>query len=217
VPVDAATVAGLARLGTTTVYEAAGRTGLVDLPFQQVGPGRAIAGSARTVSCGQGDNLMVHATIPHVRDGEVLIVAMPEPQPVGIVGDLLVTQLLARGVAGLVLNGAVRDVGTLRHLDLPIWAPFVRARGATRTTAALCAPVAIGGATVATGDVVVADADGVVAVGAGRAGEVLHAAEDRARREDDKRARFAQGVTSFDLYDLGDTWPQLMDADSEAP
>jgi len=210
VPVAPATVAALVRMGAATVYEAAGRTGLIDLPFHQIGPAGAVAGPARTVACGQGDNLMVHAAIPALREGEVLVVAMPDPQPVALVGDLLVTQMLARGAAGLVLNGAVRDVAALRQLGLPIWTSFVRVRGAERQVVGrVGGPVDIGGATVTTGDIVVADADGVVVVDATRVGQVLEAAEDRERGEHDKRAQFEEGVMSFELYRLAERWPEL--------
>lgn len=209
-PVDPATVAALGRLGSATVYEAASREGLVDLSFQTIVPGAGIAGPARTVSCGQGDNLMVHAAVPQLREGEVLVVAMPESQPVALVGDLLVTQLLTRGAAGLVLNGSVRDVAALRELGLPIWTPYVRVRGARRQVVGTVGePIRLGGAEIATGDVIVADADGVVVVAAGRSEEIRSAAEDREQRERDKRAQFQAGVTSFDLYGLADEWPQL--------
>lgn len=209
-PLDAADLSALARMGCATVYEAAGREGLVDLPFLQLHSGTTIAGPARTVRCGQGDNLMVHAAIPALEPGEVLVVAMPQPRPVALVGDLLVTQMAARGAAGLVLNGAVRDVATLRAMELPVWAPFVRVRGATRAAVgAVGDPVEIGGTTVATGDVVVADADGVVVVGAARVGEVRRRAAAREEQEQDKRAQFQRGVTSFDLYGLDAAHPAL--------
>lgn len=214
--VDAATLDALARLGTATVYEACGRDGLIDLPLHSVVPGAAVAGPARTVSCGQGDNLMVHAAIPHLGVGEVLVVAMPEPEPVALAGDLLITQMIAHGAAGLVLNGAVRDSAALRRLGLPTWAPFVRVRGSQRRAAGTIGdPVEIGGTTVRNGDVIVADADGAVAVPADRVAEVLGTARERARDEQDKQAQFEEGVTSFELYGLDRDWPQLAARDRD--
>src|SRR5438034_5760838 len=72
----------LARYGVATVYEAAGRTGLIDIPLIQLIPGSRVAGPARTVRCGQGDNLMVHAVLDQVQPGEVLVLTMPVPEPV---------------------------------------------------------------------------------------------------------------------------------------
>ena len=100
----------LARLGTATVYEAAGRKGLVDLDLHRIVPGSRAAGPARPILCGQADNLMVHAAIAHANPGDVLVLTMPLPRPVALVGDLLATQAKARGVAGLLIDGSVRDV-----------------------------------------------------------------------------------------------------------
>src|SRR6266700_2710369 len=82
----------LARHGVATVYEAAGRTGLIDIPLVQLIAGSRVAGWARTVRCGQGDNLMVHAVMEQVQPGEILILTMPEPEPVALIGELLATR-----------------------------------------------------------------------------------------------------------------------------
>ena len=89
--------AELARLGSATVYEASGRRGLVDLDLEQLIPGSRACGPARTVRCGQGDNLMVHAAMARTEPGDVLVLTMPEPEPVALIGDLLVTQARERG------------------------------------------------------------------------------------------------------------------------
>ncbi|HEU4971056.1 MAG TPA: 4-carboxy-4-hydroxy-2-oxoadipate aldolase/oxaloacetate decarboxylase, partial [Gaiellaceae bacterium] len=99
----------LARLGVATVHEAQGKTGLVDLPLVQVVPGSRVAGPARTALCGNGDNLMVHAAVAHAGPGDVLVLTMPDPTPVAVVGDLLATQALDQGVAAMLVDAAVRD------------------------------------------------------------------------------------------------------------
>ena len=105
------------------------------------------AGPARTVRCGQGDNLMVHAAIAGCEPGDILVLTMPEPAPVALLGDLLATQAKARGVAALLVDAAVRDLEELRELGLPIWARWVRVRGATKpAVGALDEPVEVGGA-----------------------------------------------------------------------
>jgi Aldolase/RraA len=109
----------LARYGVATVYEAAGRTGLIDIPLLQLIPGSRVAGRARTVRCGQGDNLMVHAVMEQVQPGEILILTMPEPEPVALIGELLATQALARQVAGILVDASVRDTEELQALGLP--------------------------------------------------------------------------------------------------
>jgi 4-hydroxy-4-methyl-2-oxoglutarate aldolase len=109
----------LSELGVATIYEASGREGLLDLPLIQLLPGSRVAGPARTVLCGQDDNLMVHAAIEHILPGEVLILTMPEPAPVALVGELLATQAKVRGAAAILVDAAIRDVEELESLDCP--------------------------------------------------------------------------------------------------
>jgi len=195
--------AELARLGTATVHEAAGRAAVVDVPLHQVVPGSRAAGPARTVRCGQGDNLMVHAAIAEALPGEVLVLTMPEPSPVALVGDLLATQAKGRGVAAVLVDAAVRDLDELRELGLPIWTRYVRVRGAGKSVpGAIGEKVEVGGATIRQGDVVVLDADGAVVVEHERVDNVLAAARERAERERDKRAKLQAGELSYDLDGL---------------
>lgn len=193
----------LAALGSATVHEAAARSPVVDLELIQVVPGSRAAGPARTVRCGQGDNLMVHAAIAEAEPGEVLVLTMPEPAPVALVGELLATQARERGVAALLVDAAVRDVDELRELGLPIWARYVRVRGAEKqVVGSIGEPVDVAGATIRQGDAVVLDADGAVVVERERVSEVLAAAQARAGREDEKRAKLRAGELSYDLDGL---------------
>ena len=193
----------LARLGSATVYEAAGREGLVDLTFEQVIPASRSAGPARTVLCGQGDNLMVPAVIERIEPGDVVVVTMPEPEPVAVIGELLATQAERRGAAALLVDASVRDVEDLRELGLPVWARWVRIGGATKdAVGALDEPVEVGGAEIRPGDAVVLDADGVAVVLQERVEEVLEASRERALREQDKRAKLSGGALSYDLDGL---------------
>jgi 4-hydroxy-4-methyl-2-oxoglutarate aldolase len=195
--------AELAELGTATVHEAAGRAPLVDVPLIRVVTGSRAAGPARTVRCGQNDNLMVHAAVAEARAGEVLVLTMPEPAPVALVGELLATQAQARGVAALLVDAAVRDFDELRELGLPIWARYVRVRGAEKSVpGAIGEPVEVGGTTIRQGDAVVLDADGAVVVEQERVEEVLVAARARAEREREKRAKLRAGALSYDLDGL---------------
>lgn len=195
--------AELAQLGVATVHEAQGKTGLVDLPLVQVVPGSRAAGPALTALCGNGDNLMAHAAVAHAKPGDVLVLTMPDPSPVALIGDLLATQALDQGVAAILVDGAVRDVDELRALGLPIWARYVRAQGATKEKIGeLDTPLVVGGARVGPGDVVVLDADGAVIVGVDRVDEVVTAAREREARESELRARYATGERSYDVNDL---------------
>jgi 4-hydroxy-4-methyl-2-oxoglutarate aldolase len=193
----------LARFGVATVHEAQGKTGLVDIPLVQVVPGSRAAGRARTALCANGDNLMVHAAVAHAEPGDVLVLTMPDPTPVAMVGDLLATQALDQGVVAILVDGAVRDVEELRELGLPVWARYIRAQGAAKDQVGeLDTPVVVGGTRIERGDVVVLDADGAVVVAAGRVDDVVIAAREREAHEHELRARYAAGERSYDVNDL---------------
>lgn len=193
----------LNELGVATVYEASGREGLMDIPLMQLIPGSRAAGPARTVLCGQDDNLMVHAAIEHIQPGDVVILTMPEPAPVALVGELLATQIKVRGAAAILVDAAVRDVEELVKLGLPVWARFIRVKGATKTQVGeLNVTVTVGGAKISPSDFVILDADGGVCVRQARAAEVLKAAEARFEKEARLREKLAAGERSYDLHGL---------------
>ena len=193
----------LASLGSATVYEAGGRRGYVEADLIQVVPGSRAAGPARTVRCGQDDNLMVHAAMAEVQPGEVLVLTMPEPRPVALIGELLATQAKAHGAAALLVDASVRDLEDLVELGLPIWARWIRVRGATKDAPGVIGePVIVGGAEIRQGDAIVLDVDGVAVVESERAEEVLEAARERAEKERVKRAKLERGALSYDLDGL---------------
>jgi 4-hydroxy-4-methyl-2-oxoglutarate aldolase len=176
----------LARLGVATVYEASGQQGLVNLPLHQIIGGSRAAGPARTVLCGQDDNLAVHRV-------------MAEAQP----GELLVIQAQVKRVAALLIDAAVRDVNELERIGLPVWARFIRAAGATKTAAGeINQPITVGGALIEPGDLVVLDDDGAVVVSGARIEEVLAAAREREAKETALREKLLQGEITYDLFGL---------------
>ncbi len=196
-------VSRLSELGVATVYEASGREGLIDIPLFQIIPNSRVAGFARTVLCGQDDNLMVHAVIEQIQPGEILVLTMPEPAPVALIGELLATQVKVKGAAGILVDASVRDVSELIELGLPIWSHFIRVRGATKTIIGeLNVPVTVGGTQIASGDVVVMDADGAVCVKRERVDDVLKASEERLEKEATLRKKLLAGQISYDLHGL---------------
>lgn len=193
----------LAELGSATVYEAGGRRGYIDADLIQIVPGSRACGPARTVRCGQDDNLMVHAAMAAVQAGEVLVLTMPEPRPVALVGDLLATQARAQGAAAILVDASVRDREELAEMGLPIWARWVRVKGAGKNgVGSIGDPVTVGGATIRNGDVLVLDADGVAVVESERVSEVLEASRQRLERERVKREKLQAGALSYDLDGL---------------
>ncbi|MFC4496966.1 4-carboxy-4-hydroxy-2-oxoadipate aldolase/oxaloacetate decarboxylase [Streptomyces ovatisporus] len=201
-PTDAA-LAELADAGVATVYEAYGRRGLLDTDWTPLTPGRRTAGPARIAFCGQGDNRAVHEVMPYLRPGEVLVLTMPDPEPVALFGDLLATQAAACGAAAVLVNAAVRDSADLARLDFGTWTRWRRARGATKSErGSVNVPVEIGGTRVEPGDVIVLDDDGVTAVAAADVAETVRAVRGRVAKEDGLRRRWAAGEFSYDAYGM---------------
>jgi 4-hydroxy-4-methyl-2-oxoglutarate aldolase len=206
-------VAGLGEAGVATVHEAGGAV-LLDPGIRPLQQGRRIAGSAVTVSCAPGDNIMVHAAVEVIEPGDVLVVATTAPSTHGMFGELLATSVMAKGCVGVVVDSGVRDVSDLRDMGLPVWCRAIHASGTTKATpGSVNVPLVCGGAAVAPGDVVVADDDGVAIVERGRAGEVLEAARLRLEREEEARRRLAAGELGVDFYgfrerleDMGVRW-----------
>ena len=193
----------LADLGSATVYEAGGRGRYVDADLIQILPASRVAGPARTVLCGQDDNLMVHAVMAAVQPGEIIVLTMPEPRPVALVGDLLATQAKAHGAAAILVDASVRDLNELAELDLPIWARWVRVKGAGKNIrGSIGEPLTVGGATINQGDILILDADGVAVIEPERVTEVLDASREREQRERVKRLKLQAGELSYDLDGL---------------
>ncbi|GAA0447558.1 4-carboxy-4-hydroxy-2-oxoadipate aldolase/oxaloacetate decarboxylase [Paractinoplanes deccanensis] len=197
------TIAALRDAGVAAVHEAAGRIGLLGPAIQARQEGAAIGGSAITVSCHPGDNLMIHAAVEMCRAGDVLVVTTTSPSTDGMFGDLLATSLMARGVVGLVTDAGVRDIATLRAMGFPVWSRAVHAQGTVKASpGSVNVPVVAAGQIVHPGDVIVADDDGVLALPIARGPAVVAAARRRLDSEAAKREKLASGTLGVDLYKL---------------
>jgi len=203
ISIDRATCDELARLGTATVYEANGRTGLLDLDLEQLIPGTRAAGPARIAACAQDDNWAVHKVMSVLQPGEVLVLTMPEPAPVALVGDLLLTQAKVHGAVGVLVNAATRDVDEVKELGLPVWTRWRRVRGAAKAEpGAVDVPVRVGEQLIRPGDIVIMDADGAVVVPLDEVPQALQAARARVQKEAATRERLQTGELSYDLHGL---------------
>lgn len=201
--VPASAVEELAAAGVATVYEAYGRRGLLDAEWTPLQPGRSTAGPARIARCGQGDNRAVHEVMTYLRPGEVLVLTMPQPEPVALFGDLLATQAAACGAAAVLVDAAVRDSADLARLEYGVWTRWRRARGATKEArGSVNVPVTVGGTRIAPGDMVVLDDDGVTAVAAADVQPAVEAVRQRIAKEDGLRERWAAGEFSYDAYGM---------------
>ncbi|MVU80644.1 4-carboxy-4-hydroxy-2-oxoadipate aldolase/oxaloacetate decarboxylase [Nocardia sp. ET3-3] len=195
--------ARLGEYGVATVHEAAGRVGYLGPRLRPAWPGARIGGTAVTVVCWPGDNLMIHVAVEQCRAGDVLVVVTNSPSTDGLFGELFATALRQRGVRGVVLGCGVRDVAELQEMGFPAWSTAVSAQGSVKATAgAINVPIVLEGQVVHPGDVIVADDDGVTCVPRGRVPEVLTASAARLTKEQDSREAFRRGELGLDRYGL---------------
>jgi 4-hydroxy-4-methyl-2-oxoglutarate aldolase len=209
-PLDADLLVTLRAGGVATAHESFGRGGLLDPGIRPIQQGTCVAGTAVTVLTEPDDNLMIHAAVEQCGPGDVLVVASTGTPRHGLVGELLATALTTRGVVGIVLDAGIRDTAELRAMGFAAWARLVTAQGATKGRAgSVNVPVTCGGQLVAPGDAIVADDDGVACIARAAVPEVAEHVRARMASEDEKRAIFASGTLSLDLYGLRDTLREL--------
>jgi len=190
-------------LGVATVHEAQGRVGLMNPEMRPIADGLKLIGRAVTVSCTPGDNTMIHVAMEQCVPGDVMVVSVVSRSDCGYFGDLLATLMIARGVAGLVIDSGVRDLADLRRMGLPVFSRCIAAQGTVKETLGdVNTPIVCAGQLVRPGDLIVADDDGVVVVDRRRLTEVAELSEARERKEAGIRETYRQGTLGLDLNNM---------------
>jgi 4-hydroxy-4-methyl-2-oxoglutarate aldolase len=193
--------AALAGLGSATLGESGGQAGHRRL--RPVWPGASMAAPAYPVGCTPGDNLAVHVAVTKAPRGSVLVVDVGQVADRGYWGEVLTTAAETAGLAGLVLDGCVRDVGALEAHGFPVFSSGIALTGATKDKPGTVGrPVRVGGVVVAAGDWVVGDVDGITFVAAGALDEVLAAGRAREAKEAGVFDALRDGRTTLELLGL---------------
>jgi 4-hydroxy-4-methyl-2-oxoglutarate aldolase len=193
--------AALARLGSATIGESGGLA--ADRRLRPSWSGAAVAAPAYPVGCTPGDNLAVHVAVTTAPRGSVLVVDVGQVADRGYWGEVLTTAAEAAGLAGLVLDGGVRDVAALEAHGFPVFSAAIALTGATKDKpGTVGSPVRVGGVRVTLGDWVVADVDGVAFVPGDAIDAVLAAGAGRESKEAGFFEALKSGSTTVELLDL---------------
>jgi len=188
-----------------TLYEAAGRTGMVDPSIRPAWHGAKVCGRAVTVECPPCDNLMLHIAVANAQPGSIIVATVGAYLLAGAWGEILTEAARARGVAGLVIDGAVRDIDAIEALKFPVFSRGLAIASCTKERAGqLNTPIRFGGPTVRPGDLVFGNADGLVIVEWSRIDDVYEAAVSRRQRESEIITKLRQGRTTLELLGLED-------------
>lgn len=181
-------IARFARIPSANIGDGMDRLGLMDAGISPIWTGAVLTGPAFTCWTRSGDNLFIHKAIDEAKDGDVIVVNGDGDLTRALIGELIAARAKAKGIAGFVIDGAVRDADGMREYGMPVFARALTPAGPYKFgPGRLQVPVAVGGVSVNPGDVIVGDADGVAVVPLARADEIVVAAEAVQSNEDARR------------------------------
>ena len=191
------------QLDVSTIYEAQGKQGIMAPYLKPILPNTMIVGPAVTVTCPAGDNLMIHAAIEVCKPGDIVVITTIGDGVAGMIGELIVSALIKKGVKGVIIDSGIRDVRQIRDLQFPIWTREILSQGTNKMKGGwVNAPTVCGGVQVEAGDLIVADDDGVVVVKKQDIGSTLNLSNARLAKEEDTKANIESGKISLDFYNL---------------
>ena len=201
--VGADVVASAAGLSAATLHEAGGKIGALPAEIKPLVPGWRVCGPAVTVHSPGGDNLWLHRAIYACQPGDVLVVHVSDQYEHGYWGEVMATAARAVGIAGLIIDGGVRDSVLLGQIGFPVFSRGLSIRGTGKDFGArgwINAPTRFGDTTVNAGDLMFGDADGVVCITREKAAAVVAAGHERDAWEAGLCTRLEQGETTLDLF-----------------
>ncbi|SIR04390.1 MULTISPECIES: RraA family protein [unclassified Bosea (in: a-proteobacteria)] len=192
--VDAELVARFRTVPVANVSDSMSRMSAGGASLRPLHRGGGMAGPALTVKTRPGDNLMLHKALDLAAPGDVIVVDGGGDLTNALIGELMISHARMRGVAGIVLNGAVRDCAWIRQNELPIFAAGISHRGPYKDgPGEINVPIAIDGMVIEPGDLVIGDDDGFLSVPFDHAEEIYQAASRKHAAEEKKMAAIEQG------------------------
>lgn len=178
-----------AKFQAAILADVAGRRGTLHGRVKPLSPKMKVAGPAITVEVRQGDNLAIHAALAVAKPGDVIVVDGKGDVSCALLGEIMATQAKVSGIAGIIIDAAVRDAHELANGDYPIFSAGLNPCGPTKSVAGLVNhPISAGGTAVKPGDLVVGDADGVVVIPRADVARIVELAQ---KKLDTETARIA--------------------------
>jgi 4-hydroxy-4-methyl-2-oxoglutarate aldolase len=177
------------------VADSMSRLGAMDVGIKPIWASPRVIGSAITVWCHAGDNLMLHKAISLAAPGDIIVVNTQGNVTNSPFGELLATSAVQVGIRAVIVDGTVRDAEALQELKLPVYARGLCANGCNKDgPGEVGAIIACGGVAVRSGDVIIADRDGVAVVPLDAAAEIAKLAVAQVEREEQRLAEIAKGI-----------------------
>lgn len=208
---DPLVVTELAQHGAATVGESGGRT--MAARIKPAWTGAQLVAPAYPVQCTTGDNLAIHYAVTRAPVGSVLVVDVGTEREFGYWGEVLTTAAITAGLAGLIIDGCVRDAAALTRHKFSVFSTGLALPGASKNSGGMVGdPVMAGGVMVAAGDWVVADVDGVSVIAAAELDNVVLAARARTENEEVIFDRLRAGESTIEILGLDSS--VIKDADA---
>lgn len=194
-----------------------GFNGLMAPSMRRITPGARIAGPAITALSQPGDNLMMHRALRLAQPGDVLVVTCLGETSAAQWGDVATTYARKIGLAGVVVQGCVRDVDNVIAMGMSVWATHVWPIHADKSKGGgVNVPISCGGVLVRPGDLVVADGDGVLVLPRDDAAVVVTAAQAKMQKESDFAVAIGDGATVWDLSGAAAAYARLSIVEADA-
>lgn len=198
---EPALVTRAARFPAATLHEAMGKKGALPYEIKPIAAQMRVCGPAVTVRASAMNNLALHKAIPLAQTGDVLVVTVDGAYDGGYWGEIMTTAAQHRGIAGLVIDGCVRDGALIPKMGFPVFARGLCIRGTGKDdTGEINYPLSVGAVQVAAGDLVVGDIDGVVVVPRAQIAQTLEAAQQREEHEARVLQALAAGKSTLEIY-----------------
>jgi 4-hydroxy-4-methyl-2-oxoglutarate aldolase len=197
----------LRAFGSATIHEAQGAKGAFDSGIKPLNPASRLAGPAFTVDMRPADNLMLHYALLKAKPGDVLVVDAKGFMEAGPWGDVLTLQAMKLGIAGLVINGCVRDANLIIDLGFPVFCRGLSIKGTGKNQPGkVNVPICIGDAVIHPGDIIIGDRDGLVVVAQHEVDMAIANSIAREDKEIQQRKAIEAGTSNtVELLNLGDT------------